>query len=62
MEFLQQREVPVVTEDGHVVSRMLYIDECQAILTDLDEDLIVCFRLNHLYVFSQLARLMQARI
>ena len=41
MEQLQQRDIPVTTEDGHVVSRMLYEDECQAILRDIHEDLVV---------------------
>lgn len=41
-EELQEQDVPVVTEDGHVVSRMLYNNECEAVLRGFDDDEEVC--------------------
>jgi len=56
-EELPEQDVPVVTEDGHVVSRMLYNNECDAVLRELDEDEEVGFTLLHRLLYSTLKNL-----
>ena len=53
MEELQQRDIPVKNDDGHIVSRMLYNDECQAILRDIHKDLVVNIHLQSSSVINQ---------